>query len=145
MSQENVEVVRGVFDPELDWAAAFRDEELLRQNWSLVAASFEPDFETIAVPAGLINTSAVGFEGFRQVWSDWLSSWQSWFIETEEFIALSGDRVLALTVNRATSKTEEVEMVFKGASIWTLRKGKIRRMELFLERKQALGAAGLSD
>jgi hypothetical protein len=145
MSQENVEIVRGVFDPELDWAAAFRDEELLRKNWSLVADSFEPDFETIGVPDGLINTSARGFEGFRQTWSEWLSSWQTWFIEPERFIPLSGDRVLALAVNRATSKSEEVEMVFVGASIWTLRNRKIRRMELFLEREQAFKAAGLRE
>ena len=105
MSEENVEIVRGVFDPELDWAAAFRDEELLRKNWSFVADSFETDFETIGVPAELIHTSAVGFEGFRQAWSEWLSSWQTWFIEPEKFIPLSGDRVLALAVNRATSKT----------------------------------------
>jgi len=145
MSQENVEVVRGVFDPELDWAATFRDEELLRKTWSLVADSFEPDFETIGVPGGLIHTSARGFEGFRQEWSEWLSSWQTWFIEPEKFIPLSGDRVLALAVNRATSKTEGVEMVFMGASIWTLRNKKIRRMELFLEREQALEAAGLRE
>jgi hypothetical protein len=145
MSQENVEIVRGVFNPELDWAAAFRDEELLRENWSLVADSFEPDFETTGVPDGLINTSARGFEGFRQEWSEWLSSWQTWFIEPEKFIPLSGDRVLALAVNRATSKTEGVEMVFMGASIWTLRNGKIRRMELFLEREQAFKAAGLRE
>jgi hypothetical protein len=145
MSQENVEIVRGVFDPELDWAAAFRDEELLRKNWSLVADSFEPDFETIGVPAGLIHTSAVGFEGFRQAWSEWLSSWQTWFIEPEKFIPLSGDRVLALAVNRGTSKTEGVEMVFQGASIWTLRNGKIRSMELFLDREEALEAAGLRE
>ena len=145
MSKENVEIVRGVFDPELDWAAVFREEELLRKNWSLVADSFEPEFETIDVPGGLINTSAVGFEGFREVWSEWLSSWQTWFIEPDKFIPLSGDRVLALAVNRATSKTEGVEMVFQGASIWTLRNGKIRRMELFLDREQALEAAGLSE
>jgi hypothetical protein len=32
-----------------------------------------------------------------------------------------------------------------GASIWTLRNRKIRRMELFLEREQAFKAAGLRE
>ncbi len=110
-----------------------------------------PDFEASADPEqpGLGETKArgtmTGIDAFLSGWQDWLSAFESYWLIPKEFVALPNDRVWILVENRAVSKTGGVEMAFDGGAICTIKKGQIRRLDLFLDPKRSLEAAGLSD
>jgi hypothetical protein len=55
------------------------------------------------------------------------------------------NRVLVMLDVRARSKTHQVEMPVEGANLLTIKDGRVARIELFLERSQALEAAGMSE
>ena len=66
-------------------------------------------------------------------------------ITATDFIDVDENRVLVVLDVRARSKTHQVKMPIEGANLLTLRDGRLARLELFLERAQALEAAGLSE
>jgi ketosteroid isomerase-like protein len=148
MSEENVEIVRRLQLPEtLDLTAAFNDEEWIRAWRSSVAHLVEPEFETVLTPGFGVFAQPVqgGLDAVEAGWREWLGPWESFYTRPEEFVPLPGDRVLVLTENRCRSKTGGVEMRYEAGAIWTLRNGRVRRLELFVSRDQTLEAAGLSE
>ena len=78
MSQENVEVVRALFD-----AAARRDS-------ATVLALYDPDVEwdnTRGPMQGLVEGKVYrGYEGLRQWWREFREPWESVWGEVEELI-----------------------------------------------------------
>ena len=73
---------------------------------------------------------------------EWLSPWEDWRCEAEEFIA-SGDFVVVLTRYTGRGKGSRVEVDTRGAHLWTLRDGRVIRLEVFSSRERALAAAGI--
>jgi hypothetical protein len=148
MSEENLEIVRQLQAPaELDLVAALADEEFVRAYLASATPLLDPDMESV-FPPGTVGPAAgpqQGVEGFIAGYREWLSAWRSWYVETEEYVPLPADRVLVLVNDRGVSKTGGVELSFKGGAIFALRDQKVRRVEMFLERQQALQAAGLSE
>ncbi len=57
----------------------------------------------------------------------------------------AGDRVVSLVHQRLTSKTAGVPVEMSFAHVFTLRDGKLARLELYSDRAEALEAAGLSE
>ena len=86
-----------------------------------------------------------GVDGFVSGMGDWLSAWETWVVTATDFIDVDENRVLVSLDIRARSKTHQVEMPVEGASLLTLRGGRLARMELFFGRDEALEAAGLSE
>ncbi len=76
------------------------------------------------------------FGQFDEAWEEHRS-----VIETLE--TLEGDRVLALTVEHFRGR-DGIEIEQPCGSLFTLRNGKIIRMQVFWERESARSAAGLS-
>jgi ketosteroid isomerase-like protein len=148
MSEENVELVRRLQFPEtLELTTAFNDAEWIRAWRSSVAHLVEPEFETVLTPSFGAFAQPVlrGLDAVEAGWREWLGPWESFYVRPEEFIPVSGDRVLVLTENRCRSKTGGVEMRYKAGAIWTLRDRRVRRLELFVSRDPALEAAGLRE
>jgi len=133
MSQENVEIVRGIYD-----AVTRRDPE----------AAFAVYAEDIVWEVSDSSRAAVmdpvyrGHEGVRRFWRDGLSVFGEIDFEVEE-LTDAGDRVLAVIREREIGRASRVPVEGRHLAVWTLADGKVTRMQVFDDRRQALGAAGL--
>jgi len=138
MSEENVEFVQGIvdahqrgdfatvfaaYDPAIEW----RTGDARTAQWS----DFEPVYH--------------GHEGVRTFWRTWLAAWETVDFEYEEFID-AGDQVLSILSQRMRGRTSAVELEWNSyAQVWTIRDGKVIRVQFFANRDEALEAAGLSE
>jgi ketosteroid isomerase-like protein len=75
---------------------------------------------------------------------EWLSPWENWRCEAEEFIA-AGEFVVVLTRYTGRGKESGAAVDADGAHLWTLHHGKAIRLEVFSSRGKALQAAGLAE
>jgi ketosteroid isomerase-like protein len=134
MSQENVEIVRRVYE-------AFNREGL--------DAAFEhlhPDFEyDLSAAIGPYAGMYSGRETVRKMLEDFFSAWEYMHVEPEDFIDVGDDRVLVPTRGRGRGKGSGIEIEGRPSAIWTVRDGQLIRGAVFNDRAEALEAAGLSE
>jgi ketosteroid isomerase-like protein len=131
MSQENVELVRRVFD---GWS---------RGDFSvgaeLIASDFEWQQHAEAVEPGSRSGDAVG-DSLRKIFE----IYEGFRVEPAEFID-AGDKVVVVARVRATAKRMGIDLDSRWAFVWTVHEGRLARNEVFTERRDALKAAGLSE
>ena len=134
MSQENVEIVRrwweGFNEDDMP-PLALCDEELEIRN--------PPDFPV----RGLYQ----GHDGVRR-WRDQVFDiFDDARVEPEEIVDVRGDgeTVLMLLRAKGTASYTGIETEVEWAAIWTIREGKVLRAQGYLNRDEALEAAGLSE
>ena len=72
-----------------------------------------------------------------------LEPWEGWRCEAEDFIA-SGDLVVVLTRYSGQARGSGLDLDTRGAHVWTMRQGKVVRLEVFSTRERAFEAAGIS-
>jgi len=144
MSEENVEIIRTLIPPEeTDVAALFRDDGTFEQMRTALDPFIDPEGEAVGLwEPGEIRTY-VGPEGLRRLWLDWLEPWASYYVRVEKLVD-RGDRVVALIRDVGRRHDTDATVEIKAGSIWTLREGKVVRVE-FCSREEALEAAGLSE
>jgi ketosteroid isomerase-like protein len=146
MSQENVELVRGLLPSrDTDLVALFRDEATATALAEAVAPLFHEDFEAVVqdwAPGQRVRYA--GLEGFRAAWLDWLDPWESYRTDVEDAID-AGDEVLVLVRDYGRRAGMAVEVSLMGASVWTVRDGKIAKAAFYPNRSDALEATGLSE
>ena len=132
MSQENVEVLRPIYDR---WAEGdFRaGRELFDPNITTVWAQ---DFPT----AGTYH----GPRGHAAAMREWLSAWIDLRLEAERFVD-AGDSVVVPFLLHARGRESGVEVERRWAHVWTLHKGRVVRFEVHLDLREALKAVGLED
>jgi ketosteroid isomerase-like protein len=144
MSRENVELVLGLYPaPDVDYVELLGDDSL----WTGFAEAAVPivhaDFACVMYAFGSERRYA-GLDGLRAFMLDWTAPWVTYRVETEEAIDL-GERVLLLNhdLGRREGSTQEV----KGriAAVWTIRDGKIARLDAYTTRADALEAVGLAE
>ena len=134
MSQENVEAVRRIYD-----AVARRDAAT---PFSLYAKDIVWDL-TKWRPAELDPMRVyTGHEGVRKAWRDRLSAWSEVDYEVAELMEV-GDRVVAVIRDRQIGRSSGVPIDSSHAAVWTLADGKVTRLQVFDDRRQALEAVGL--
>jgi len=150
MSRENVELVKSVHPPsgaDLTSLFAAGAEDLRR--FGALATLLTDDFEAVGgdeIHGALgLTSGGEGIEGLVSAWRSWLAPWESYWSEVEEFVDVDDERVVVLVRDhgRLRGSTSEVENI--SASIWTVRGGKIARIEFHTNRAQALKVAGLED
>jgi ketosteroid isomerase-like protein len=145
MSEENEALVRTIVpEPDTEMGELFRGEDSFAQMREAVGPLVTEDFESVMVFPGQARRTYPGLEGFRQNWLDWLEPWATYRAEIDEVIDL-GERVLVLIRNYGRRLDIDAEVELRGASICTIREGKIARWEDYAIRDEALEAAGLSD
>lgn len=83
-----------------------------------------------------------GVEGQDERLLSWLSSWDRWQVEAEEYLT-SGDTVLVMCRYTGRGKGSGVSVDTEGAHLWTVRNGRATRLVVFSDRERALEAAGL--
>jgi ketosteroid isomerase-like protein len=86
-----------------------------------------------------------GREQARNFLESFLEAWESLTYEPDEMIDLEGDQVLTASRLRMRGHASGVDVNAKGASIWTIREGKMAAVTLFQSKADALEAAGLSE
>ena len=129
MSQENVEVVQRLI-------AALNARDV-----DQYLALCTPDVEYVS-PAAPIEGVARGEEGIRAYFSAIAEATTSFRIAVEQLQTLDGDRVLALTRIAVVSR-RGVSGDQPSASLYYFAGATVRRIEAFLDRAEALEAAGL--
>jgi ketosteroid isomerase-like protein len=103
---------------------------------------FDPELESAAFWLGG-GRSYRGLEGFRRMWLDWLEPWASYHVHLEDVIE-DGDRVAVLIRDRACHRDSDAEVEMLAGSVWTVRAGKITRVELYANRRDLFEASGFS-
>jgi ketosteroid isomerase-like protein len=132
MSQENVEIVRRIYDAmnRNDWDAAFRDAH--------------PDFEATFKEGPRAGTHR-GRETLQEVADDLRAGFESWVSEPLQLIE-SGDQVVAIVNNRLRPKGgTRGEFAYRNGTIFTIRNGTVLSMVGYPTPEEALEAAGLSE
>ena len=139
MSQENVEAVRelisAVNDRDLDRYLSHCTESILLETpWAAVEGAYE------------------GPDAMRRFFSDLGDTLPDFRLEIERLQPVGADRILALLWVRATGRARGITAGADAlgaagrdlptATIYDLADGKIRRIRVFLDRAEALEAAG---
>jgi ketosteroid isomerase-like protein len=122
MSHENVEIVRRFLALDLDEALTYADPGIV---WNPIEES-----------------SAQGHEAVRASSVGWKSEWDDYELIPEEFADM-GDCVIATVRLRGRGRGSGIEIDARFSDVYTLRDGKIVRMDQFTERSEALEAAAL--
>jgi ketosteroid isomerase-like protein len=147
MSQENVELVRGLLAPfeQGDLIPLYRDDAISAAMTAVAAPFFTRDFECVFVRADVGRAAYSGLDGLRAAWLDWLSPWESYHAVVEDVVDAGDGRVVVLTRDHACPKGTSSEVTFLGAPVWTVRHGKVARIEFYWDRAEGLAAAGLEE
>jgi ketosteroid isomerase-like protein len=119
MSHENVETVRRFLDGDVEEALSYADPDIV---WN---------------PIEELPTQ--GHDAVRASLARWKAEWDDYEVLPEEFVD-SGDRVLATVRLRGRGRGSGVEIDARFYDLYTLRDGKIVRMDQFTERSKALEA-----
>jgi ketosteroid isomerase-like protein len=106
-----------VYSPEMEW------------GWS---EEF-PGLEAVSPDPDALRSSRL---------AAWLDPWEDWRCEAEEYVA-AGDAVIVLCRYTGRGKESGVRVDTDGAHLWTLKDGKVMRLEVFSDRARALEAAGI--
>jgi ketosteroid isomerase-like protein len=133
MSQENVELVRSMY-------AAWESGDYSSAQWA------HPEIEYVEAD-GPAPGSSTGLAGMAETFRDWLSTWEEWRVEAEEYRDLDDERVLVLFHFSARGKTSGLDVAqigTKGANLFHLRGGKVTRLVQYLDRERALADLGLA-
>ena len=123
--ERNVEIIRGLYG-----ALEQRDGVT---PYEIYAPDIVWEIEGDAV--GLANVYR-GHDGVRQFWRDWLVSFVAVDMELRE-IADHGDRVLGVVREHNIGRASGVEIDRLHYAIWTLRDGKVIRLQVFYDRADA--------
>lgn len=147
MSSANVELVRALLGPfeQGDIIPLWRDDAVFAAMGEAIADLLTPDFECVFVREDIGRSCYHGTEGLRAAWLDWLAPWESYHAGVEDVIDAGGGRVVVLTRDHARPKGASEEVQFLGAPIWTVRDGRVARIEFYFNRAEGLAAAGLAE
>jgi ketosteroid isomerase-like protein len=131
MSEENVEIVRSIYDHfnqigELKWDL-FHSEAVLD-------ASSTPGF-------GIVRGRDAALAALR----DYAAPFEDWRVEPEEIVDAGGSYVFAAVRDGGRIKGTQDEIFNRFFHAWELRDGKVIAWRTFQTREQALEAAGLSE
>ena len=137
MSQENVEIVRRVYD-----AAA-------RHDTSNVLDFYDPEIEwdiSHAPARNLMGEPHVfnGHEGLRTFFRHWYEAWKHVEPDLEELID-AGEQVISVETTRGRGRTSGAVVELPHAAVWTFREDKIVRVVWFGSREEALATPGLKE
>ena len=132
MSQENVEIVRRLYDQWVQGDFSARepfDDELDFE----IARSIFPD-----------PVRAHGIDGMAKVWRATLQAWDDWHTGPIEELIEAGNHIVVFNRIWGRGRQSGAEVDAPRAAVFTFRGRKIARL-LLTDREHALEAAGLSE
>ena len=129
MSQANVEAVRRAWE-----ASTQHDNEA-------VFRLYDPEIEIHDLFYDRIYR---GLDGVREYFREWVSTFDEWGAEVEEWID-AGDEVIAVLRSRGRGKRSGVPVEQRESHVWTLRHGKLWRLRIYASKDEARKAVGLQE
>ena len=134
MSQENVEIVRRVFE-----AVSRRDIDAALAS---AADEFVVDWSNSIGPAkGMYQ----GKERVREFAAAFLGAFDYVRWHPAEIVDVDESRVIVVNQARVRGRGSGVEVDAVGTQLWTISEGKARSMKLYQSKAEALEAAGQSE
>jgi ketosteroid isomerase-like protein len=150
MSEENVEIVgpgeQGEEANRIDLERVRRNYEAFGQkDWDKAQSLMDPDI-TWHDPPGLAGGGVYrGRKALRRAWREnFEETWAEFHLEPQQMIP-SGDLLFVHAVLSGRSRHEALEVSMDVFQVWTFRDGLAVKQESFLDRDEALEAAGLSE
>jgi hypothetical protein len=108
-----------------------------------------PEIELVAAD-GLDAGTWKGLAGMRQGWLEWLSAWEGYRVEVEEYRELDDGRILVLMLHCGRGRASGVDVgqigeagKRAGANVLHLRDGKVTKIFLYWGRARALADLGI--
>ncbi len=132
MSQENVEVVRQLYDANLEGETEAAIE--------LLDPAVRVDMSERVFNPGFYE----GHDGYRRLAREIQEVWEDFRVEPLEFID-TGDKVVVSHMVRGRGKGSGVEVELPSTTVYTLREGLVIELHMYREHSQALEAAGLRE
>jgi ketosteroid isomerase-like protein len=131
MSQENVEIVRRMWD-------AF-----LAGDVQAALSFYAPDVEWDGtnLPDGRVGT---GHEAILDHIRRWADIWENWTVEVEDITAVGSDQVVLFMRERGQGESG-LKMNERHAELYTLTDGRVVRRQGFSDPNEALAAAELRE
>lgn len=126
MASANLELVQSVY-------SAWERGEYRSTAWAA------PDIEFVFAD-GPSPGSWIGLAGMAEGWRAWLSAWEDFRQEVEEYRELDVERVLVLFRASGRGKTSGLDlerMGARGAGLFHVRGGKVIRFVAYLDREHA--------
>jgi uncharacterized protein len=130
VSAENVQLIRKLVE-------AFNDRDI-----DSVVQDMLPDVELHPLRAQLEGKTYRGHDGVREMLADFDQDWEYVQVDAEEFRD-ADDEVVVLGRLRARGRASGIDLDVPMGFVWTLRNGKVVRVQSFSEQADAVRAAGL--
>lgn len=86
----------------------------------------------------------VGVDGAQRFLDDWTGAWDEWGIEIEE-IYDAGEKVVVVAHQRGRARTTRMALNMAFVQVWTIRDGRLTRMDMYSDLSEARKLAGLED
>ena len=132
MSEENVEVIRRLVE-------AYNSGGI----GAAVTLGLFDDAAVFEEPPEQPGPSvAEGRDAVSRTFSQFDEAWEEHRSDPEEIRVIDAERVLLLSIDHFRGR-DGIEIVQPSGTVFTLRAGKVIRMQAFWERRNALEAAGL--
>jgi ketosteroid isomerase-like protein len=130
MHQEDLDTLRSIFDhfAEGDFAAAVRH--------------YDPEVEWIETRGVPGHGGFRGLPALKAGFTDWLSVWDDYRCEVEQLID-AGERAVAEVRGSGRGRMSGAETSEIFFQVWSLRGGRVVRIENHRTREQAMEAAGV--
>ena len=132
MSEENVEVLRGVYQ---EWA---------KGNMKAGADLLDPYIVYVNRPGLVEAATCYGLEAMQRWMRDFLAAWTNYRAHATEFLE-AGDSVVVAVQQKAVGVGSGVPVEIEIFHVWTFRAARVIRLESIVERGEALEATGLSE
>jgi ketosteroid isomerase-like protein len=130
MSQENIEVVRKAIAYEYDGIGDRAEAEAI--------------FDSDVVLNPTDEAPSSGFGAMRSDMERWASAFDELTVTIEEIID-AGEQVVVVAHHQGRGRKSGVKVDTRFYEVYTLREGKVSRVDEYTEREEALEAAGLSE
>jgi ketosteroid isomerase-like protein len=129
---ENVDLVRAIY-------AAWERSDYSSADWA------DPEIEYVNAD-GPDRGTQVGLNGMAESWRRLLSVWSEFTTKAEEYVELDDGRVLVLAVFGGTARISGLDVRdgrSKGANVFEIADGKVRRLTLYWNQERAFADLGI--
>ena len=143
MSRENVELIRGLWEPVLgvDFTAFDWDDEAIRE---MTEQFWSPEIELRWLRSSPEARVYQGRDGVIQAFREWFEPFSEFHVEPHDFIEV-GDRVVVPNRQWGIGSASGIPVEFEAAWVYEIRDGQIARIDEYDTLDAALEAAGLSE
>src|SRR2546426_6329248 len=130
---ENLDLVRSIY-------AAWERGDFSRTDWA------DPEIEYVFT-GGPEPGSRTGLTGMAEGWRQWLSAWEDYRVEADEYRELDEERVLVLSRLGGHGKASGLplgQIRLEGTELFQLRAERVVRLVIYWDRERAFADLGLA-